>query len=447
MSNQVYVISITKNRSQTIHHKDETSVFDDEYTVKYSNFTGLLGVVILFGSVLLSMIATCVPHHNVIKYPEFWYEAMSPVISWVPIFSARNIIEGRMLLKTNTILGLKSYFLHLICCSLGKLITFITIYIAWTVILGFRNPMPFQGHVTTLLYYTIYFPLSFWFLFPLSIRKKHSTTRTQVVRYLQLVILRILFGIGYTKMPSFPLIKYDKLQWTLGILLPLLKKFNMWWHAKIAFMVSGGDKEVSDIDTIIAIGIMHSFGLALLLGSSRISNITAYIIMISDFLFNAWSCKNIVKLHKQKTMVSKELRDRSIKYLALKEFLEIIVPTIYCFSFTAAYFGPNAELIGNVKLELWGFVSVNSLTDQLWNVGVFIIFDSLRAISIAMVLWHFCKLNLYSAYCYIVRHYGWFILFYGNTIINSVNGCYLLFQVSHSIFLNENKHCISANII
>ena len=146
--------------------------------------------------------------------------------------------------------------------------------------------------------------------------------------------------------------------------------------------------------------------------------------MSSDFLLNAWSCRNIIKLHQKSTSEAYELRDRSLKYLALKEFLELLVPTAYCFIFAAAYFGPNANLIGNVKLELWGHVKIHSLSDQLWNVGLFIIFDSIRAISIAIILWRFCKLNLYTAYCYIIKSYGWFILFYGVTIINAVNGCY-----------------------
>ena len=195
-------------------------------------------------------------------------------------------------------------------------------------------------------------------------------------------------------------------------------------HSRDTLKVTRGNQEIANIGTIIAVGVLHSFGLALLLGSSKISNTTAYIIMISDFLLNAWSCRNIIKLHQQSTSEAIELRDRSLKYLALKEFLEILVPTAYCFIFAAAYFGPNANLIGNVKLELWGHVKVHSLSDQLWNVGLFIIFDSIRAISIAIILWRFCKLNLYAAYCYIIKSYGWFILFYGVTIINAVNGCY-----------------------
>ena len=118
-----------------------------------------------------------------------------------------------------------------------------------------------------------------------------------------------------------------------------------------------------------------------------------------------------------------DLRDRSLKYLALKEFLEILIPLIYCFCFAAAYFGPNAKIIGNVKLELWGHVKVQSLSNQLWNVGLFIIIDTLRAISFAVILWRFCKLNLYAAYCEVVKRYGLFFLFYGATMINGVNGC------------------------
>ena len=196
----------------------------------------------------------------------------------------------------------KLYFKHFIWIALGKALSFTTFHFIWTYALELRHPMPFHGHLTVLLTYTVFTPLSLWFLFPRNLRRKNSTTRTQIWQFIQLLILRIIAGIGYTKLPSFPLMKYDNLQWTLGILLPLLKKFNVWWHAKMALKISKGDKEVADIDTIISIGTLHSFGLALLLGSLKLSSLTAFTIMASDFLLNAWSCKNIVNLHKRSTV-------------------------------------------------------------------------------------------------------------------------------------------------
>ena len=458
MLNHVYVIRVSNKETMSDYRREWNPVSDvlnnftysslpisSKFTLRwklerYPHLVGLVGIGILLCSVALSMLVTCIPHHNIILYPEYWYESMSTIISWVPCFAARNVIEARMLLQAQKILTWKSVLKHVLLISLGKVTSISTIQVIWTNFLSLRSPMPFHGDLTTLLTYLVHFPLSFWFLFPSNMRRKKTSTRKQILQYIQLITLRILVGIGYTKLPSIPLMKYGNLQWTLGILLPLLKKFNLWWHAKMVLKVSKDNKEVADVDTIISVGILHSFGLALLLGSSKISNITAYIIMISDFLLNAWSCRKIIKLDQQNTVMANECKDRSLKYLALKEFLEILVPAIYCLSFTAAFLGPNSDLIGNVKLDIWGHAEVSSLSDHLWNVVLFIIFDLVRAISIGIILWRLCKLNLYMAYCYIVTSYGWFILFYGITMINGVNGYYIniLEKIYFLVFVSNN---------
>ena len=109
-----------------------------------------------------------------------------------------------------------------------------------------------------------------------------------------------------------------------------------------------------------------------------------------------------------------------MKCLALREFLEILVPTVYLCSFVIAYYGPNAHLIGNVKNDYWQFERVTDLTKKLENVLILLAIELSRGIIFGITLWHFCRLNMYLAYCYIVRHYGLFILFFGSAVINGV---------------------------
>ena len=106
MTNKVFVIKISKQEDVS-NRRHSLPVDDVNFThapvslisqlnslgksKNNSHFVGLIGVGILFGSIILSMMVTCIPHHNVIKYPEFWYEALSPVITWVPCYAARNI--------------------------------------------------------------------------------------------------------------------------------------------------------------------------------------------------------------------------------------------------------------------------------------------------------------------------------------------------------------------
>ena len=236
-----------------------------------------------------------------------------------------------------------------------------------------------------------------------------------------MTMLRILMAIGYGLVPNLPLVKQTNLQWTLGIFLAMAKKFNLWWNRKMNLKASGRDIELSDIEAMISVGWIHSFSLSLILGASKISRIAVYILIIADSFWNALSFKNIIRLHQQGTTMANEMRNRHLKYLALKEFLEILVPMVYCLSFTAAYLGPNAEILGNVKLQLWGFKKVPDLYEKLENVVFFTIIESLRGVSFSVVLWCFFKLDMFSAYGYVMRNYGWYILFYGIAIVNVVS--------------------------
>ena len=123
-----------------------------------------------------------------------------------------------------------------------------------------------------------------------------------------------------------------------------------------------------------------------------------------------------------------ELNDKALKCLALKEFLKILVPAVYCLSFIVAYYGPNAHLIGNVKNEYWQFEKVSDLGKKFQCIIIAFVIDVLRGIVFGLILWHLCKVNMFYAYCYIVRYYGVFILFFGSAVINGVKRiphCYL----------------------
>ena len=185
--------------------------------------------------------------------------------------------------------------------------------------------------------------------------------------------------------------------------------------------VTNGDKITSNINTIIAVGYMHSFSLTLLLGSQNIDFVTSCMMILSDFGLNTWCLLlKIIRSRKYHNQFINEQQDHSLKYLALKEFLEILVPSAFCISFAIAYNGPTAELIGNVKGNCWMFRKVKSFIGKLGRISIFIAIDLFRALSFGLILSHYCKKSLYDAYCRVVKKYGILILSFGSTVINGV---------------------------
>ena len=58
-----------------------------------------------------------------------------------------------------------------------------------------------------------------------------------------------------------------------------------------------------------------------------------------------------------------------------------------------AYYGPNAELIGNVKLTIWQFQSVKDINKFLENIFFLFAIDLFAGVVNGLILWKTCKLN------------------------------------------------------
>ena len=225
-------------------------------------------------------------------------------------------------------------------------------------------------------------------------------------------------------------------QWCLGVFLPMLKKFNMWISTKIAFKASSGPTLSARLAMICGVGGMHSFMIVLLLASA-VQPTTAYLVMILDSLPNLWSVIPIVRMHKkQLSSTSPEDRNQTrnqiqeaLTCLTLKEFLELLIPMIYGVSFVIAFYGPNAEILGNIKNDYWQFEKVDNLVDKLSNVGIFFCVDSFRGILSAFIIWYFSGLNVYKPYCYLMLHYGFLILYYISAALNLVSQRHHLFAL------------------
>ena len=284
-----------------------------------------------------------------------------------------------------------------------------------------------NGTILMLLVLILVQPLATWVMIPQDIRTQESASPKRICSFIALIWLRVFMGSFYASIPGLPLVRQQHLQWSLAIMLPLLKKVNMWWNSKYSLWAFDTEREALNIENVVFIGCQHSFSLTIVLSSGPSTSWwTVYILILSDTMMNAWSFKNIIRLHKQGTDAANELRDTSLRCLALKEFLEILIPTVYCLAFTGSYLGPNYEIIGGVGSDIWHHEKVTNLTKKLQKIVIFMTLEFLRGIGFGVALFKFFKLNLYSGYCYVIRNYGWLLLFTGALQCTVVNGNYLL---------------------
>ena len=60
-----------------------------------------------------------------------------------------------------------------------------------------------------------------------------------------------------------------------------------------------------------------------------------------------------------------------------------------------AYYGPNAELLGNIKLAIWHFESpITDIDAYLFNITQLVIVDLLSFVIIGILIWYHCKINV-----------------------------------------------------
>ena len=77
----------------------------------------------------------------------------------------------------------------------------------------------------------------------------------------------------------------------------------------------------------------------------------------------------------------------------MTERVEIVIPLLFLVTFLLAFYGPNAELIGNVKLTIWQYEAVTDINELLKNIFLFFAIDFSSAIVNGLILWTTCKIN------------------------------------------------------
>ena len=420
-----------ENEGRKASQKKDSMIASNENQndIELPFLTGLLGVAILILSTLMSLIVTMWPQHNSILNPKYWYEGLG---IWTfgqnLIFSVSVVFERNKIIGTDQMLSWKAIVQAFFSLGTSFMIIYTTVYLTWTHGLEYCPPMPHIGVLCYVAHGLIFWPVSIWFLFPSNMRDGCTSSRKKILWYICLMMLRSLMAASYTKVTLLLLIESEHigprelLGLYLGILLPLIKKFNTWWYRKIALRILGSENELVDFGSIIVVGYLHSFSLALLLGSSEINGLTytKYLLIVGDCIFNTWTLFSILRLHKKVSDEQKKMKIIALKCLALKEFLRILVPAVYFFSFIIAYYGPNADVIGNVKNDYWQFEKASDLLKKFQNILIVFVIDACRGVLFGVILWIFCGLNMFTAYCYVVRHYGVFILFFGSAVINGV---------------------------
>ena len=59
-----------------------------------------------------------------------------------------------------------------------------------------------------------------------------------------------------------------------------------------------------------------------------------------------------------------------------------------------AFFGPNGEILGNIRLTIWHYQAITDIGAFTETIGTLLCVDFLSLLINGILLWTFCKINI-----------------------------------------------------
>ena len=354
-------------------------------------------VIIVTSCVLFSSPILLYPQHNSILYQEYWYEPiLSGSASFILTLSLDTLISLKYYFKDDSMVNLVVFIKLYVSTVTAWSLTCSLVYLFWTVGLGFNHPMPLTLSLGYIQYATQYITLNLLFYQKESL----SENTKQAIRSFNISRVWALFIDLQFKALDFVFTFFSpnsSYQWILAFVIPLMREFNFQIMHRI--MIESPKVEGGTIPVIIGINSFNSLYVAIKLGQTA-TPLTSTFILSIDFLLNIRSGFKIINLHRSTTtldipssMRNLKEKDYHLLKLILIEMIEVLVPLAYVITVLIAYYGPNAEILGNIRNDYWQYKSIDDILKLVQVVLVMFIIDGSSAVLVGCMLWKVCSIH------------------------------------------------------
>ena len=376
--------------------------------------TGMVGIM---GAILSTSIYTLIPLHNVVEKPQYWYEGILLLLFvFCPIYSLNGLYRFSISVNIKFIRTYRHFWALYIMVAFTGSIGYAIIYIIWIYSFKFEHPVPLIG---LLIYINsiITFHVTIWYLFPSEWRQKpwfRKRLKFAILTQIYCNLLPVQYGMIQNIFIAFS----GDYQWVVAIFLPLVREFHVWAVTKLACKASDGNETCQAIVCTQDVLAVHLVSVSYTV-SSVADFTTSALIIGGDFLINVLICLKIIHLnYKEGIGISKQKQVELLQVLVLSEMVEVMVPLCYMICFIMGYYGPNAEVIGNILNSYWEFSAVEDVTHEMTYLCIFLIVDWSSLAICTLLLRDFCGISLYKGFVTLQNEFGW------------------LFSVSLAVYLN-----------
>ena len=137
------------------------------------------------------------------------------------------------------------------------------------------------------------------------------------------------------------------------------------------------------------------------------TDIVCYSILAADFLINLVCCFIILWCDRNWSERSREWQVKAVLNLIINESVEFLTPIAYVICLLMAYYGPNAEIMGNIKNSYWQYSAIEDIGDTVSWIGIMFSVDLISVIVSFILLQCYCKINILVMYLQLQEHMGY----------------------------------------
>ena len=355
----------------------------------------LLIAIIVGGCALFSSPILLYPQHNSIQHPKYWYEPIiSGSLSVILTTSLDSLVSLKYYFREDSMVSLGVFFMLYVATVTACGLTYSMAVLLWTVGLEYNHPIPLMLLGGYVQYSVHYITLNILF------HKKVPSTNETTKRLRAFNISRAwtaFVDLQFRGLSFIFSLAPSEYQWLLAFGIPLLREFNF----RMVYRILIENPKVKDgkMAVIIGINAFTSLYVAIKLGHTA-TQTTSVLILSIDFILNIYSSLMIINKHRSTAIdilsITRHLKemDYLVSKLILIELQEVLVPVSYVITVLIAYYGPNAEILGNIRNDYWQYESIEDIWETVKVVLVMFVFDGCSAIIAGFMLWRVCSIDV-----------------------------------------------------
>lgn len=389
------------DESRKRHEKFKLIIVNGQMELSWTKYI-FYPIAIPILSFLPTIFMTLIPAHDLIQYPEYWYEILfHGLLQNTALYSYMSVLAAS-LFNLRYIIQQKNVFSILFIGNITCLLLLVFSYFYWTNISGYHFPIPHLGFtLTTIMVFSSHVVI--WRKFPSEWRREKEF-RKRMIFYLLYFLYTAILGILYQIMAERIRLTNVNYQPIAALALPVTREISVWIGMKFLKKFCSGDERGAQLFLQYTLSARH----AIVVGSFILSipnESVSLVLMGADFLINVLLCLWIVWTKKKHTNKIHE-QINLLQELAIAELTEFHAPLSLIMTIVLAFFGPNAAILGNISNDYWQYEAIKDINEYLASLGLFFLIEFSCAVVTAIILWLTSRINLCKAFVQLQEEFG-----------------------------------------